>query len=587
MTNLYRTIILLIALVFLALVVFVNYGFARQNERNALEYNLSALQGLTDYVSRQCDFFSSYVNETYRISFAYKEGLFSVLGETLEDSYKNREVIYRFLEEGFAGTPSMISFSLYFAPDDSLYTITKQKRRYFDGGLAEAADMRAVYENKRVSLVAQPSAMYGVLGTARSYSLIRSIRDRISFENIGAVQADFGVDVVDAFLETSYPGVYGDFYVVNGDGRILYASAGDYDGGAGVFPWGDELLSNQTLRDYPVRLGGERYFANLSTIPYPQLKVISLVKSDALFNAILQNILAMVAVTVALIGLASVAIFAYLKGSSLQLERIYSAMRDVQEGRLNGYIDVGGPRNNELYEISVSFNEMLRNLNAHIDSEYKAKIDATNYRFDMLRSQINPHFLYNTLESIRMKAVIEGARGAGEMIQILSKIFRRSVKADGVVTIAEEMEMCKDYLRLCELQYSDLFAYDIDVSPQVLGEKIVSYTMLVCVENFIMHGLDKTRGDNRIKIEAGRHGGDIRVVVGDNGLGMDAAALEGLRGLIAAPSAQGGERVGLRNIYQRTLIVFGERSGLRIDSRLGAGTTVAIEYPVQAQALRD
>lgn len=115
-------------------------------------------------------------------------------------------------------------------------------------------------------------------------------------------------------------------------------------------------------------------------------------------------------------ALTCIGIYLYLNSSSRQLNLIYLTMLRIQNGELDSYIPVDNKHKNELVDISVSFNDMLRNLNLYIDKVYKTEIENQRYKLKALQSQINPHFLYNTLEAIRMKAVLQEEPEIGEMI---------------------------------------------------------------------------------------------------------------------------------------------------------------------------
>ncbi|GHU69422.1 hypothetical protein FACS1894184_13460 [Clostridia bacterium] len=179
-------------------------------------------------------------------------------------------------------------------------------------------------------------------------------------------------------------------------------------------------------------------------------------------------------------------------------------MLAVKHGDLSKTIEINhtyGNDRNELYDISMAFNNMIKDLNNHIKNECKAEIAMQRFKFNMLQYQINPHFLCNTLESVRMKALLNNDDEVAEMLFILSRVYRNVVKGSGVVSIKHEAENVISYLRLCAIRYKSLFNYNLSIDSSVLGYQIVQHTLLVLVENFFTHGLDTSKADNHITIE--------------------------------------------------------------------------------------
>ena len=584
-SNVYRFIIFLILLIVTMLILIINYNFSRQNHQYTLDYNMSAVKGLKELIADQEHFFLQQLNNTYESYYAYKEGLFSCLNSSRHESFPYRQNIYRFLNESFPPNSEMSSLTIYAASDNQIYSVTKQVRKNFSASLPEFSPLIECYENPFTVLRVMPSQSSRILETSRSYSFIYCLRDVITKVNIGAIQADYSVSEVQKFLSSNYPGVKGDFLVIDLEGNVLFDTSGSwYDA---PFPWAEPFISCKKMDNVLVTLDHEKYYVNMEAHSYPNIRVIGLVSQKTLSADIRKNIALMLLATGSVTALTCIGIYLYLNSSSRQLNLIYLTMLRIQNGELDSYIPVDNKHKNELVDISVSFNDMLRNLNLYIDKVYKTEIENQRYKLKALQSQINPHFLYNTLEAIRMKAVLQEEPEIGEMIYILSKIFRNSIKNESILPVRQEIENCKNYLRLCDIEYKNLFRYHFQVENALLTEPIIQHALLVMIENYIMHGFDSNRTDNYVHVTGCVENGFAVFRVRDNGFGIKTTELEKLRLSFLEKSIDHVERIGLKNIYQRMKLLYGENCDLQILSEYGQGTEIIFSFIYKGESVND
>lgn len=584
-SNVYRFIIFLILLIVTMLILIINYNFSRQNHQYTLDYNMSAVKGLKELIADQEHFFLQQLNNTYESYYAYKEGLFSCLNSSRHESFPYRQNIYRFLNESFPPNSEMSSLTIYAASDNQIYSVTKQVRKNFSASLPEFSPLIECYENPFTVLRVMPSQSSRILETSRGYSFIYCLRDVITKVNIGAIQADYSVSEVQKFLSSNYPGVKGDFLVIDLEGNVLFDTSGSwYDA---PFPWAEPFISCKKMDNMLVTLDHEKYYVNMEAHSYPNIRVIGLVSQKTLSADIRKNIALMLLATGSVTALTCIGIYLYLNSSSRQLNLIYLTMLRIQNGELDSYIPVDNKHKNELVDISVSFNDMLRNLNLYIDKVYKTEIENQRYKLKALQSQINPHFLYNTLEAIRMKAVLQEEPEIGEMIYILSKIFRNSIKNESILPVRQEIENCKNYLRLCDIEYKNLFRYHFQVENALLTEPIIQHALLVMIENYIMHGFDSNRTDNYVHVTGCVENGFAVFRVRDNGFGIKTTELEKLRLSFLEKSIDHVERIGLKNIYQRMKLLYGENCDLQILSDYGQGTEIIFSFIYKGESVND
>ena len=200
----------------------------------------------------------------------------------------------------------------------------------------------------------------------------------------------------------------------------------------------------------------------------------------------------------------------------------------------------------------------------------------------MLQSQINPHFLYNTLDSVVWMTENGRTQEAVVMLTALARFFRISLsKGSNIIPIGDEIEHARNYLTIQKMRYKNKFSADIYAEPGI--EKLYTIKLIIqpILENAIYHGMEYADGEGEIHIRAFRAGGDVVIEVEDNGPGMSEEVVEQLlkpSGEASAPKAK-GSGIGFRNVHQRIQLTFGKEYGLTIRSEPDNGTVVQIRLP--------
>ncbi|WMT38957.1 sensor histidine kinase [Paenibacillus sp. D2_2] len=275
---------------------------------------------------------------------------------------------------------------------------------------------------------------------------------------------------------------------------------------------------------------------------------------------------------------------------SKKIRRIIVSMSRIGEGDLSTRIQM--PGEDELQQISQRFNDMCERLEQYIDKMYTSEIKQKHAELVALQSQINPHFLYNTLESIRMKAYSEGARDVGKMVYSLSVMFKGMVKKDTVITIKEEIEMCAIYLDLLQIRYEGRIEVAIEVEPAISGCSIIKLLVQPIVENYIVHGFRSLEDDNQVRISAIREGERVVITVKDNGNGIPAERMQEIDKMLSGSShlssnlmEKSSPSIGLINVHDRIRMNYGEDYGLTVLSEPGEGTEVRMEIPMLREGI--
>lgn len=310
---------------------------------------------------------------------------------------------------------------------------------------------------------------------------------------------------------------------------------------------------------------------------YYQTKSMEMV-TNTLHKQINEFIVLCALVSVALLVLVAVIATLIAKGILKPINRLYHATMKVAEGDFSARANV--ETQDEIRVLANSFNNMTENMQTLIDKikEDEGKMRRADLR--LLQEQINPHFLYNTLDTIVW--LIEGndPDRAVEMLVTLSAFFRLVLsKGKEFISIRDEEQHIKSYLEIQAMRYHDIMEYDIQIDKVLYDYQILKLTLQPLVENALYHGLKYKRAKGYIHVTGEKDGEKIRLVVRDSGVGMEQEELEELRREIERPCQETEKGFGLANVNERIHMYFGQEYGIQIQSEKGKGTIVEVVIP--------
>jgi two-component system sensor histidine kinase YesM len=271
-------------------------------------------------------------------------------------------------------------------------------------------------------------------------------------------------------------------------------------------------------------------------------------------------------------------------------------MRQTEKGNWRK-IPVDG-RADEIGSLIHSYNTMVNRLAQMIERVYEAELDKQQSElalrtqqlerqraeFQALQLQINPHFLYNTLETINCYAILEDSREIREIVDAMAFMLRYALHTNlKEITLVNELNHIRNYLIILKHRTDREFEIDVAVPPELLLEKVVRFTLQPLVENAFEHGFRKMiTSQHKIRINAFHEDNYFCITVEDNGLGMTGERLEEVRARLQESridERDGAERIGLMNVHRRIRMAFGCGYGLAVDSASGRGTTITIRLP--------
>ncbi|NEN86849.1 sensor histidine kinase [Paenibacillus elgii] len=281
---------------------------------------------------------------------------------------------------------------------------------------------------------------------------------------------------------------------------------------------------------------------------------------------------------------------------SSPLKRLIQQMRQVERGNFRGLLHVKSYE--EINILVASFNQMVNRMDELIERVKAVSISEKNAQLLALQSQVNPHFLYNTLDMIYWMLDEKGNEWLGKVVLSLSHMFRYSSHWEGSseVRLRDELEQIRDYLTIIEARLEGRVSVEMDVAPAWEHIRLPKMTLQPVIENAVKHGLERLDRPGVLRVYAKADDRQLRLYVEDNGNGMEPRVLDRLRRSLGTNVVPMGEEaaaekavearrggIGLQNVHRRLGLMFGEAYGLHIDSSPGTGTTVTISMPLPGE----
>ncbi|WP_430535422.1 sensor histidine kinase [Listeria rocourtiae] len=269
---------------------------------------------------------------------------------------------------------------------------------------------------------------------------------------------------------------------------------------------------------------------------------------------------------------------------SNRIQVIIDGMDQMEKGELHAKLPVD-EREDELTLISQSFNKMGDSLNDYIKQVYTLKIEEQKAQLKALQGQVEPHFLYNSLEAIRMHARLEGAKVTSNMIYHLSTLLRYTADNIEMVTLADEVNYVRQYLQFMELRYQQEVPFFLEVEEPLLEHPFLKFTLQPLVENFFKYARHEEKRTS-LTFSVKRIGDTLEVKMRDDGRGITEDKMRQIKNDLAGEKGEQG-RIGLVNIHRRIQLYFGEQYGLAITSIKGQGTEVMLRVPYTSEGRKN
>lgn len=340
------------------------------------------------------------------------------------------------------------------------------------------------------------------------------------------------------------------------------------------------ILNTEVLGSGNFDFGLNRMSYNIETINNTRWRIGVFINIDESANAQNNFAITLIAICFVAIIITTIIISIISKSIANPLKKLESAMKEIEEADYLLVEEVNVGKQKEIASLSESFNLMMRKIKDLMDKVVEEQETQRKSELKALQYQINPHFLYNTLDSVVWLIDNNKNKEASEMIVALAKLFRISIsRGRNIITIKDELEHARSYLLIQSIRYAGAFEYEFDIDPNVIEYTTLKLILQPMIENAIYHGLKNRIDEGHIKIVAKLVNAKVVFEIIDNGYGMRKEKIDELYENFKNPELNDG--VGLKNIYLRLKIYYGDDADLQIESELDEGTTIRIIIPMK------
>ena len=400
-------------------------------------------------------------------------------------------------------------------------------------------------------------------------------------EGTSTTQGVLLVDLSYSSLEHLFDGVTtgngGYVYLISNDGEILYHPRIQLID-SGRMQENNIAAAGYKDGNHREEFQGETRIVTIKSIGYTGWKVVGVTPNNVVsLNSIKTRLFIIFIITLILFILAL--INSYISSRITNpIKELEKSVAVLEEGELEAPISIGGSY--EIQHLGNSIKNMAKQIRLLMDdivTEHEAK---RKQEFDTLQSQINPHFLYNTLDIIVWMIENEQKTEAVKVVTALARFFRISLsKGKSIITVRDELEHVRNYLMIQHMRFKNKFSYIIDADEECMELASLKLMLQPLVENAIYHGMEFMDGEGEILLKVWKTEEDLYFTVKDNGLGMTEEQVESLFSDQVLVTSKKGSGIGVKNVNERIKLYFGEKYGLVIDTEPDEGTTIIIHLP--------
>lgn len=430
-----------------------------------------------------------------------------------------------------------------------------------------------------------PSYYSGGNATEPYITAARMIREPNTLKRLGYILIDIKLDAFRNILSNLNFEQDASLIIMDAQKRLLF----ERKSGSGISAY-EDLLQHDQLRKYgsnqKIELGDQQYLYVQHHSDYSGLSVISLTPIKVIqkeSRELWKYTLVFAVLCLAIVTLLAVAISYRITRPLIELKK---KMVGVEQGDFNKRVSTFG--NDEFGQLGRGFNKMMEEINRLFNEVFVLGIREKEAELSALQSQINPHFIYNTLESISMMAIRKNNVEVSDMVSALGKLLRYTIdKVDRLIPLKEEIRFVQSYVQIQQLRYGGRLRVEYEIDDDIVDIHIPKLILQPLVENALYHGIDGEERGGTIWISALRFENELLITVRDDGKGLTETEIEELNTKIRTqPSYQSWRRegqhgLGLSNIAQRIMFIYGEQGDLTVDGSLGQGLAVTITIRLQ------
>lgn len=515
-----------------------------------------------------------------------QEGVISDIGNNQQEI--NRTLLYLYNMK-----PEIEQIHLYIQKGHDSFTIYNAK-------VSSRGKYEEVYKHPYYSRLKEGTSYFNIEPThpIYSYNHLSTISEKnhenvLSFHELineiptdrvlGFLSIDVNLSHLSSISNRLFEQSSQDFYLMNDDGTIVYSSdpaqmgeknkAGWFQqvkrakSGTHSMDWKDKDFSGVMMYNH---LSGKfKDWYVVKQVPYESLY------ADARKTALINILIGMISLVFVILATMLVSI----KFTS-PIKVLIKNMKRVEQGKFE--VDFKSLGNDEFGTLGKHFTSMVETINDLIEREYKLEIENKSTQLRVLQSQVNPHFLYNTLQSIGTLALRHKVISIYTLLTSLSNIMRYSMNMrEDTVLLSQEVQHVKSYLQLQKQRFDKRFEYDLLIDDEALGVRMPKMILQPLVENSFKHGLEQTTKPMKIEVKAYLYSEKrIRIIIQDTGKGMTQKEQNELQKALQM-EAKAGQQIGLKNTYDRLKLYYGDEAVMEVKGEPNEGFIVLIDIPLK------
>ncbi len=423
-------------------------------------------------------------------------------------------------------------------------------------------------------------------------TIVRGLKNLKTNQPRATIIADLRLDLFDNIIKSlDFSDAYS-LLILDEYNNLIYSKYGTRLGNdleQGIY---DKILASGTLSSsgetFAVKDNGQKIIGNIVDSEKTGWKIVCWANTDAITEFPENSRTHLLMIAVGFIAGTAICLIILISSRFRKLNQLNDGLLAIREGAYD--IQIKDQPHDEIGQICDSFNKMVRQLDylintverlEHEKQEDRLRIERA--KLDALQAQINPHFIYNTLETIAMMAEINNDQETNRMASALGRLIRISVKGDHIISLSDEIEHVRSYLLIQNIRFEDKFLVEMQIDPEILQAQVPKLILQPLIENCMYHGLAQVDYQGEIVLIGKREEEDIVLIVQDNGIGITPEKLEEIRINIERSYEQRQEpctSIGLSNVHQRIRLYYGNKKyGVCIESKPLVGTRIEVRLP--------
>lgn len=419
---------------------------------------------------------------------------------------------------------------------------------------------------------ANGSSLWGITGEKNRICVAKAILDFDTMKPAGYINIVYENSYLSDILANNSSKYSGASYVVNTHGRIMVANKEGYVGENFPVKLSDLRASNTSRYDMFSSTQAFYFVGNEMPNGWSLVQTVSVKE----FNKEMNHLIVLAAGIVLLVLGISLGFVWYVTSRiAYPAKELMESMKTLAKD--NEYPRVKIVSNDEIGMIGLEYNKMAENIETLIEKVYKMELTQKQAELEFLQMQINPHFLYNALDTISWMALAKGNMDVSEMTIALAELLRATIKKESFITLREEMNTVKDYLLIQQERFGDKISAEYFVEEDAYSCMVPNFILQPVIENAIIHGLEPKIEKGKVSINISIQDEFLTFLVEDNGVGMDEKEILDLYKKCRENNTK--QSIGLKNVYRRLLLCYGEASMLKIESKKEQGTRISFLIP--------